>query len=255
MPTCFVIQPFDGERYDKRYKDVFEPAIRDAELEPYRVDRDPGASMLIEDAERGIKTSAVCLAEISTNNPNVWFELGYAIASNREVVLLCSDERASHYPFDVQHRAIIKYATESQSDYVKARSEITERLKAVLSKREHLGQLASSVTSVATVEGLEQYEVAGLVAVAEQVNDPEQGGINAWQFSKNMEQAGFTQLASNLALHSLLDRKMLGRLEYYEEGDELPRSAFRIAPEGMKWLLENREKLTLTRETSLDIPF
>ena len=40
MPRCFVIQPFDGgQRYDKRYKDVFEPAIKNADLEPYRVDR------------------------------------------------------------------------------------------------------------------------------------------------------------------------------------------------------------------------
>ena len=40
MFRCFVIQPFDGgQRYDKRYEDVFEPAIRDAGLEPYRMDR------------------------------------------------------------------------------------------------------------------------------------------------------------------------------------------------------------------------
>ena len=55
MPRCFVIQPFDGgERYDKRYADVFEPAIRDAGLEPYRVDRDPGVSVLIDDIEQGL---------------------------------------------------------------------------------------------------------------------------------------------------------------------------------------------------------
>ena len=40
MPRCFMIQPLDGKQYDKRYEDVFEPAIRDAGLEPYRVDRD-----------------------------------------------------------------------------------------------------------------------------------------------------------------------------------------------------------------------
>ena len=75
MPRCFMIQPFDGgQRYDKRYEDVFEPAIRDAGLEPYRVDRDPSVSVPIENIERDIKTSAVCLAEISTDNPNVWFE-------------------------------------------------------------------------------------------------------------------------------------------------------------------------------------
>ena len=135
MPRCFVIQPFDGERYDKRYKDVFAPAIKDAALEPYRVDRDPSVDVPIEDIERGIEGSGVCLAEISTDNPNVWYELGYAIAMKRAVVLVCSDERTAKYPFDVHHRKVIQYSTQSLSDFETVRSKITERLKAVLKKQ------------------------------------------------------------------------------------------------------------------------
>ena len=41
MGRCFVIQPFDGGKFDKRYEDVFVPAIQAVGLEPYRVDRDP----------------------------------------------------------------------------------------------------------------------------------------------------------------------------------------------------------------------
>ena len=37
-----MIQPFDGARFDKRFADVFSPAIEAAKMEPYRVDRDPG---------------------------------------------------------------------------------------------------------------------------------------------------------------------------------------------------------------------
>ena len=243
MPRCFVIQPFDGgQRYDKRYEDVFEPAIRDADLEPYRVDQDPSVSVPIDDIERGIKHSGVCLVEISTDNPNVWFELGYAIASKRDVVLVCSDERKARFPFDVQHRKIIQYSTQSSSDFEKARAEITERLKAMLIKREQLDQV-SSLSSVSKVEGLEQYEIAGLVAVAEEVNDPEDG-ISAWMFSQNMKQAGFTQVASNLALKSLLDREMLERFED-ENYDGETWTAFRITPKGMKWLLANKANLNL----------
>ena len=117
MPKCFVIQPFDGERYDKRYRDVFAPAIENAGLEPYRVDRDPSVDVPIEDIERGIEGSGVCLAEISTDNPNVWYELGYAIAMKRAVVLVCSDERTTKYPFDVHHRKVIQYSTQSLSDF------------------------------------------------------------------------------------------------------------------------------------------
>ena len=254
MPNCFVIQPFDnGERYDKRYKDVFAPAIKAADLEPYRVDRDPNVTIPIDDIERGIGDSEVCLAEISTDNPNVWYELGYAIASKHDVVLLCSDERRSSFPFDVQHRKIIKYSTQSTSDFDAARSNITARLKAVLSKRERLGRMAS-VTSVSRVEGLEQYEIAGLVAMAEEVNDPE-NGVSAYSFRKNMEQAGFTRLAGSLALGSLVNRELLERFEDYDyQGAAF--TAFRVTSKGMAWLVANKDKLTLRKiATDDDIPF
>ncbi len=139
MGKCFVIQLFDRGRFDKRYEDVFAPAIEAVNLEPYRVDRDPGASIPVETIESAIKASEACLAEISTDNPNVWFELGFAIASQREVVLVCSDERKTPFPFDVQHRNIIKYSTESTSDFKQLTAAITERLRAILTRRDRLG--------------------------------------------------------------------------------------------------------------------
>ena len=75
---CFVIQPF-SPTYDARFADTFEPAILNAGMKPYRVDRDPAVSIPIEEIETNIGSSACCFAEISEDNPNVWFELGYAI--------------------------------------------------------------------------------------------------------------------------------------------------------------------------------
>lgn len=89
MATCFVIQPFDRALFDKRYAEVFAPAISDAGLEPYRVDQDPSSSVPIQDIEAGIRGAVLCFAEITTDNPNVWFELGYAIAAGKSVVLAC----------------------------------------------------------------------------------------------------------------------------------------------------------------------
>ena len=37
MSICFVIQPFDGGTFDKRYEDIIAPAIKEAGLESYRV--------------------------------------------------------------------------------------------------------------------------------------------------------------------------------------------------------------------------
>ena len=81
MATCFVIQPFDGAKFDKRYTDIYKPAIEAAGLEAYRVDTDPGVQVPIDAIEKGIKQATICLADITTDNPNVWYELGFAFAS------------------------------------------------------------------------------------------------------------------------------------------------------------------------------
>src|SRR5438552_18122335 len=95
MQTCFVIQPFDAAKFDKRFDDTFKPAIDDAGLKAYRVDKDPEIEVPIDGIEAGIKAAAICLADITTDNPNVWYELGYAFAIGKPVVMVCSSERES----------------------------------------------------------------------------------------------------------------------------------------------------------------
>ena len=58
MDTCFVIQPFDNGRFDKRYIDTFNPAIEAAGLEAYRVDYDPSVLVPIESIENLISNKA-----------------------------------------------------------------------------------------------------------------------------------------------------------------------------------------------------
>jgi hypothetical protein len=98
MNTCFVIQPFDKDKFDQRYTETFEPAIIAAGLEPYRVDRDPSVRIPIEQIEDGIRNSRICFAEITLDNPNVWYELGFAFASGKDVVMVT--EERQKFPFD-----------------------------------------------------------------------------------------------------------------------------------------------------------
>jgi hypothetical protein len=97
MGRCFVIQPFDGAGFDDRYDDVLAPAIRAASLEPNRVDRDPRTTVVIDDIHAGIQDSVMCLADITLDNPNVWYELGYALASDKDVVLICLKDRTTPF--------------------------------------------------------------------------------------------------------------------------------------------------------------
>src|SRR5262245_43027403 len=138
MEKCFVIQPFDGGVFDKRYEDVFAPAISEAGLDAYRVDQDPNVAVPIEDIENGIREARVCLADITLDNPNVWFELGFAFSAGKNVVLVCSSERTTKFPFDVQHRSIIRYTSESPRDFETLKKSITTKIKAFMHREESL---------------------------------------------------------------------------------------------------------------------
>jgi nucleoside 2-deoxyribosyltransferase len=86
---------------------------------------------VIDRIEKDIEGAAVCLAEITTNNANVWFELGYALACKKPVVMIREKNARTKFPFDVQHRSILQYDTESSKDYEELKTKIAERLKAV----------------------------------------------------------------------------------------------------------------------------
>ena len=131
MSRCFVIQPFDSGKFDKRYVDVFVPAIEAAKLKPYRVDKDASINDLLDGIRTGIGDSLAFLADITTDNPNVWYELGYAMCMNVPFCVCCSEERTTNFPFDVSHLNIIKYKVGSSSDFTELGAKISERLKAV----------------------------------------------------------------------------------------------------------------------------
>jgi predicted transcriptional regulator/nucleoside 2-deoxyribosyltransferase len=247
MGTCFVMQPFDRGVYDKRYEDIFVPAIEAAGLEPYRIDRDPGVSIPIDEIQTGIKNSDVCLAEITTDNPNVWFELGYAIASLKEVVLVCSSERKTIFPFDVQHRNITRYETESSRDFEKLKEKITNRLTAILKKGETLSRIAD-MPSIADTEGLSQHELATLVTIAENIDSPSDK-VGTYRIKEDMDRAGYTKIAVTLALTSLLRKGMIGEeTEMDENGNDF--FLYTVSSKGMEWLLQNQTKLVLKVQNS-----
>ena len=127
---CFMIQPFDGGEFDERYDNVYAPAIEQAGLVPYRVDHDPGAEFPMEEIKSGIRDAAVCLADITKDNFNVALEIGMAIAWDKPLVLVRSEERKDKLPFDVQDRNVIFYKPDTSSDFDKLRSRISEQLKA-----------------------------------------------------------------------------------------------------------------------------
>jgi len=74
--TCFMVQWFDGGKYDKRYQEIYKGAIEKANLKPIRADEVLGTRPIIETIESQIASCDAVLADISEPNENVFLELG-----------------------------------------------------------------------------------------------------------------------------------------------------------------------------------
>jgi O-acetyl-ADP-ribose deacetylase (regulator of RNase III) len=239
MGFCFVIQPFDDPN-NARFEQVFIPAIKDAGLDSYRVDRDPAATILIEAIEDQIKASEACLADITSDNPNVWYELGFALAAGKEVVLVCADGRRDRFPFDIQHRLVIMYKSESPSDFDQLKTAISARLRARLDQRAKMESVASGAIA-APQAGLNPQQLAALVVVAQRQDVDD--GPSAYQVRSEMSNVGFTDIATMIAIRGLT---RMGLVESYEGSDRNEEyTGYRATEKGLDWLEENQDKLSL----------
>lgn len=161
---CFVIQPISDEKFTKSFTDVFEPAIKAANLSAYRIDLDPYVKNIIEEIEKNINEAALCLVDIPTDNPNVWYELGYAYAKNKAVVMVCDESRESLFPFDISNKSIIKYKTQSTSDFKKLSADITQKITSYLELQEINQKIIDS--SLKENEGLQPFAISLLAVIA-----------------------------------------------------------------------------------------
>ena len=254
MNTCFVIQPFDKDKFDKRYDDVFEPSIRSAGLEPYRVDRDPTVTIPIDTIEDGIKSARICFAEITTDNPNVWYELGFAFACGKEVVMV-TEERGK-FPFDIQHRQIINYKTTSKSDFEKLEISIKEKLEGLLSKQKSVIKILENPLKES--KGLKPHELTMLLMIVENQLTADES-VSIYRIKNDMDKAGFNSLAVSLSLREL---KRKGFIETLKEIDynnnEFP--ACKLTEIGENWIINNQDLFEFKKSKPLefdnnDLPF
>jgi hypothetical protein len=231
MKRCFVIQPFDNGIFDKRYVDIFEIAIKNAGFEPYRVDKDLSVRIPIADIEKGISDSEICFAEITTDNPNVWYELGFTVACGKDVVIICCpDERTGKkYPFDIQHRSIIEYKTNSQNDFEALKKNITEKIKAFQQTTPKNKKISKA--HIVDTEGLKKNELHLLKIISEYA-------FNNYTATDSylrdaMAELNYHDMATILGIKTLTNRGLIKK----DSEDN-----YELTKKGEKWLLDNQHK-------------
>lgn len=253
MPTCFVIQPFDGGKFDKRFEDIYKPALKNAGLAAYRVDLDPGVEVPIDTIEKRIRDADICLADITTDNPNVWYELGYAFAADRPVIMVCDDDRDGRLPFDIQHRAVIKYSSHSPRDFDSLRQNITEKAEALLQKNaaEHGGGNPVALQKNETEHGggtgfmapamdsepMSPEELRVLACIVSDAGVPG-NSTEVSSLQENVEHTGLTKVRVSVAM-SRLKRRNFVKFDWRENQFGDPFQTVTLSDSGWNWIADN----------------
>lgn len=260
-PTCFVIQSFDGGKYDRRYSETIKPALIKAEVEPQRADEILGLNPVIDKIETAIESASICIAEVSEDNPNVWLELGYALALDRPTVILCDKSKRDKLPFDIQHRPIIFYRTDSRSGYEELENNIVKWIKNELSTSKRINSIKILKPGSETKTDLEDYEVA-VLSSAFAFWPTTDGGISHWKLEQNLKEMEFTELALALGVSGLVERGFLTeKILIDHDYNNQEYKAYFATNSGIQWLQKNKEVLTVKQPKKVprpiadDIPF
>lgn len=248
MSKCFVIQPFNSKEYEKRYKDILKPAIEGAGLEAYRVDEDHSTTVLINAIEQGIEESSVCLAEISEDNPNVWFELGYARAARRPLVMICSNARRTKLPFDIQHRTVIFFDSDSTSDFETLKVEIHRRLEAA--KKQSIKQSESrriENTPSSTLRTLDRNEYRLLAALAEEAGQAGMGETTLWSLEQCAKKKGLSSIDIGIAYRELTNAKVVETREEFGHNPDENYTVVKITDFGWKCIKRSQHLFEVSK--------
>lgn len=119
---AFVVMQFTPE-YNDLYAEVIKPTVESFGIDCVRADDIYSSGSILDDITQSIIESAFVIADITPDNPNVFYEVGYSHAIKKPVILL-SDNRRDRLPFDISGFRVILY-----DNSIGGKTKVEERLK------------------------------------------------------------------------------------------------------------------------------
>lgn len=105
---AFVIMPFDVE-FDSIYESLIKPSLEDAGYEVTRADSLFDQRNILKEIILGITSAHLIVADLTANNPNVFYELGLCHGLRVPTVLIA--QSINDIPFDLRSYKIHIYET------------------------------------------------------------------------------------------------------------------------------------------------
>lgn len=102
---AFVLMPFKPS-IRPIFEDHIAPVFKSLGIPATRADQIFGTRPIMDDVVEGVTTARYIIADLTGNNPNVLYEVGFCHALGKDVIILTQDEDV---PFDLRHIRYIKY--------------------------------------------------------------------------------------------------------------------------------------------------
>jgi O-acetyl-ADP-ribose deacetylase (regulator of RNase III) len=137
--SCFVIMPFgdkvdaDGTPIDFNvvYSYVIKPAVKEVGLQPIRCDEVEKPGWIHAEMITRIFDADVAVVDVTTLNPNVFYELGVRHALRKSVTVLVR-RKGTKIPFNIEGLNLIEYELTDPVILDEAKRKIGEFIKAGL---------------------------------------------------------------------------------------------------------------------------
>lgn len=123
-----------SEPYTDVYLNVIKSVCKEFGITAVRADEIYGPGVIVKDIIEQVANAQLVIADISAPNANVYFEVGYALASGKPIILLAKKDTT--LPFDVSGFRVLFY-----EDSIGGKSKVEDGL------RKHLTALLGAVPS------------------------------------------------------------------------------------------------------------
>jgi len=172
---AFVIMPFDVE-FNSIYEQLIKPSLEDAGYEVARADSITDQQNILRDIVEGLASADLVVADLTTNNANVFYELGLCHGLRIPTILL--SQSMDEVPFDLRSYRVQVYETRFDQIH-----KLKQSLKEIAEKHKSGGVTFGSPVIDFYPERLETKVTAALITDAEHgqdtpEEDDEKGGAD-----------------------------------------------------------------------------
>ncbi|HGZ9509815.1 TPA: hypothetical protein ACOGF8_002707 [Staphylococcus aureus] len=131
LKKCFIACPIGTDdskvrrNSDYLLQSIIKPAL-ESDFEIQRSDLISSTNKITDEIIGGLTNSELVIVDLSTHNPNVFYELGYRHALERPTITMINKDE--NIPFDVSAYRTIYYS-ELYADVVNAKDQLKETIK------------------------------------------------------------------------------------------------------------------------------